>query len=29
MAGCEFIVGNEYTIVGVSAWGWIDKAPFV
>ncbi len=29
MAGREFIVGNEYTIVDVSAWGCIDKAPFV
>ncbi len=28
MAGCEFIVGNEYTIVDLSAWGWINKAPF-
>ena len=29
MKGREFIVGNEYTIVDVAAWGWIDKAPFV
>ncbi len=25
----SFFVGNEYTIVDVAAWGWIDKAPFV
>ncbi|MEZ9340643.1 glutathione S-transferase family protein [Vibrio splendidus] len=29
MKGREFIVGNEYTIVDVAAWGWIDKTPFV
>ncbi|SBS63350.1 glutathione S-transferase family protein [Vibrio atlanticus] len=29
MEGREFIVGNEYTIADVSAWGWIDKAPVV
>jgi GST-like protein len=25
----QFIVGNEYTIVDMSAWGWIDRAPRV
>lgn len=29
MEGRVFIVGNEYTIVDVAAWGWIDKAPVV
>ena len=29
MVGREFIIGSEYTIADVSAWGWIDKAPFV
>ncbi|MEZ9336154.1 glutathione S-transferase family protein, partial [Vibrio sp. 10N.286.51.A4] len=29
MEGREFFVGNEYTIVDVAAWGWIDKAPVV
>ena len=23
------MVGDEYTIVDMAAWGWIDKAPFV
>ncbi|EFE0813746.1 glutathione S-transferase family protein (plasmid) [Pseudomonas marginalis] len=22
----EFVVGNEYTIADISAWGWLDKA---
>lgn len=26
LADREFIVGNEYTIADISAWGWIDKA---
>lgn len=26
LAGREFIVGNEYTIADMSAWGWLDKA---
>jgi GST-like protein len=26
LAGREFIVGNQYTIVDISAWGWIDRA---
>ncbi|RBW43091.1 glutathione S-transferase family protein [Psychromonas sp. B3M02] len=29
MEGREFIVGDEFTIADVSAWGWIDKAPVV
>lgn len=29
MVGRAFIVGDEMTIVDISAWGWIDKAPFV
>ena len=29
LAGREYIVGEEYTIADVSAWGWIDKAPVV
>lgn len=26
LAGRDFIAGNEYTIVDISAWGWIDRA---
>jgi GST-like protein len=26
LAGREFIAGGEYTIVDISAWGWIDRA---
>lgn len=26
LAGREFIVGQEFTIVDISAWGWIDRA---
>lgn len=29
LAGREFIVGQEYTIADMSAWGWIDRASFV
>ena len=29
LAGREFIVGNEFTIADISAWGWIDRASFV
>ena len=29
LAGREFIVGNEYTIADMSAWGWLDRAPRV
>jgi len=26
LAGREFVVGNEYTIADISAWGWLDRA---
>jgi GST-like protein len=26
LAGRDFIAGHEYTIVDISAWGWIDRA---
>ncbi|ANN68241.1 glutathione S-transferase family protein [Bordetella bronchialis] len=26
LAGRDFIVGGEYTIVDISAWGWVDRA---
>ena len=29
LEGRTFIVGGNYTIVDVSAWGWIDRASFV
>jgi GSH-dependent disulfide-bond oxidoreductase len=29
LAGREFLLGDEYTIVDMSAWGWIDRAPHV
>ncbi len=29
MEGREYIVGNEYSIADISAWGWIDKATVV
>ena len=29
MIGREYIVGDEYSIADISAWGWIDKAMFV
>jgi GST-like protein len=29
LAGRPFIVGNTYTIVDISAWGWIDRASLV
>jgi GST-like protein len=29
LEGRGFIVGNEYTIADISAWGWIDRASFV
>src|SRR5690606_28294439 len=29
LRGREFIVGNEYTIADMSAWGWVDRAPRV
>lgn len=29
LADRKFLVGNEYTIADISAWGWLDKAPRV
>lgn len=29
LANRTFVVGNEYTIADISAWGWLDKAPRV
>ncbi|HSP85385.1 MAG TPA: glutathione S-transferase N-terminal domain-containing protein [Psychrobacter sp.] len=29
MEGREYLVGDEYTIADISAWGWIDKATVV
>jgi GSH-dependent disulfide-bond oxidoreductase len=29
LAGRDYIVGHDYTIVDMSAWGWIDRAPRV
>ena len=29
LAGREFIVGDDYTIVDMAAWGWLDRAPRV
>lgn len=29
LAGRDFVVGNEYTIADISAWGWIDRAGVV
>lgn len=29
LAGKDFIVGNEYTIVDIAAWGWIDRSAMV
>ncbi|MDB6145562.1 MAG: gst3 [Pseudomonas sp.] len=29
LAGREFIVGDSYSIVDISAWGWLDRAPRV
>lgn len=29
LKGRSFIVGNSYTIVDMSAWGWLDRAPRV
>ena len=26
LAGRDYIVGNEYTIADISAWGWLDRA---
>lgn len=29
LAGRDFIVGTDYSIVDMSAWGWLDRAPRV
>jgi GST-like protein len=29
LAGRDFIVGNDYTIADMSAWGWLERAPRV
>jgi GST-like protein len=29
LAGRSFIVGDQYTIVDISAWGWVDRAKFI
>jgi GST-like protein len=29
MAGREYVVGNSYSIVDMSIWGWLDRAPRV
>jgi GSH-dependent disulfide-bond oxidoreductase len=29
LTGRDFILGSEYTIVDMSAWGWLDRAPRV
>ncbi|WP_028311518.1 glutathione S-transferase family protein [Derxia gummosa] len=29
LAGREFLVGAQYTIADISAWGWLDRAKFV
>lgn len=29
LEGREFIVGNQYSIADISAWGWVDKATVV
>lgn len=29
LAGRAYIVGNDYTIVDMSAWGWVDRARIV
>jgi GST-like protein len=29
LAGREYIVGHDYSIVDMSAWGWVDRAPVV
>jgi GST-like protein len=29
LKGRAFMVGNDYTIVDIAAWGWIDRANFV
>ena len=27
LSGRDFIVGSDYTIADISAWGWLDRAP--
>ena len=29
LKGRDFIVGNEFSIADISAWGWLDRAPRV
>ena len=29
LAGRDFIVGDQYSIADISAWGWVDKANVV
>jgi GST-like protein len=29
LKGREFIVGEDFTIADISAWGWLDRAPRV
>ncbi len=29
MAGRDYVVGNDYSIVDISAWGWLDRATAV
>jgi GST-like protein len=29
LAGRDYIVGKDYTIADISAWGWLDRAPIV
>jgi GST-like protein len=29
LTGRDFIVGREFSIVDMSAWGWVDRAPIV
>jgi GST-like protein len=29
LAGRDYIVGNDYSIADISAWGWIERAPRV
>lgn len=29
LAGREYILGSDYTLVDIGCWGWIDRAPIV